>query len=139
MPASALARLEEALSELAKAPVELERPAKAEHGDYATNVALRTAPVQRRPPKELAQELAEQAGGLDVVVRAEVAGPGFVNLWLAPSWFAETLGEMLEAGADYGGGGAPVSCRILVSRMVLPAWAQVLVTSISSNLRSGPP
>jgi arginyl-tRNA synthetase len=128
LPASALARLEEALSELAKAPVELERPAKAEHGDYATNVALRTAPVQRRPPKELAQELAEQAGGLDVVVRAEVAGPGFVNLWLAPSWFAETLGEMLEAGADYGGGGAPVRQRVQVEMVSANPTGPIVVS-----------
>ena len=84
MPAKSLTRLEAALSGLAGTPVSLERPTKAEHGDYATNVALQLAPSQRRPPRELAQELAERAATLPEVERAEIAGPGFVNLWLEP-------------------------------------------------------
>jgi arginyl-tRNA synthetase len=104
LPASALEQLADALSGLAGAPVELERPTKAEHGDYATNVALRTAPATKRPPRELAEELARAAAGLAPVERAEVAGPGFVNLWLATTWFGEVLAEMLEAGREYGKG-----------------------------------
>ncbi|MGZ4282359.1 MAG: arginine--tRNA ligase, partial [Gaiellaceae bacterium] len=100
----AIEGLESRLSELAGAPVELERPSDPAHGDYATNVALRIAPARGRSPRELAEELVAQATGLAEVERAEVAGPGFLNLWLAPSWFEEALGEMLEAGADYGGG-----------------------------------
>ena len=38
------------------------------------------------------------------VERTEVAGPGFVNLWLTPAWFGEALEEILEAAADYGAG-----------------------------------
>ncbi len=106
MPARALARLEAALSGLAGAQVELERPSNPEHGDYATNAALRLAPAQRRPPRELAQELAEKAASLPEVERAEVAGPGFVNLWLGPDWFRDALAEILEAGDGYGGGQA---------------------------------
>jgi arginyl-tRNA synthetase len=103
LPDSALSRLEARLSELAGAPVELERPNDAAHGDYATNAALQLAPSRKQPPRELAQELADAAAGLEEVERAEIAGPGFVNLWLESSWFAEALGEMLEAGAGYGG------------------------------------
>jgi arginyl-tRNA synthetase len=99
-------RLAARLSELAGAPVELERPNDPAHGDYATNVAMRLAPLQRRSPRELGEELAAAALGLDAVDRAEVAGPGFVNLWLAPAWFGEALGEILAAGADYGSGSA---------------------------------
>src|SRR5438067_2470654 len=72
LPARTLAQLESRLAELAGAPVELERPTKAEHGDYATNVALRTAPVNGRAPRELAQELAGKALALEDVERAEV-------------------------------------------------------------------
>ena len=82
MPVSAL---EGRLSELAGAPVELERPNDPVHGDYATNAALQLAPVRKRLPRELAEELATEAAKMDEVERAEVAGPGFVNLWLAPS------------------------------------------------------
>jgi arginyl-tRNA synthetase len=99
------------LARLAGAPVELERPAKAEHGDYATNVAMRLAPERRQPPRELAEELATRAAELPAVERAEVAGPGFLNLWLGDAWFAEALAEM---DADHGGGSAQGSQRLQV-------------------------
>ncbi len=114
MPAKALQELEDALAQLADAPVELERPSKAEHGDYATNVALRTAPVRRAQPRELAVELATSALGLPQVARAEVAGPGFLNLWLEPAWYGAALAEILEAGTGYGGGFARSVERIQV-------------------------
>jgi len=81
--------------------VELERPADPAHGDYATNVALRTAPQHRRPPRELAAELAERASELEEIERAEVAGPGFLNLWVTSAWLVEALQEV---GPDYGSG-----------------------------------
>jgi arginyl-tRNA synthetase len=112
--ATALGRLEESLARLAGVPVALERPAKAEHGDYATNVALRLAGAQKRPPLELASELAEAAASLPEVERAETAPPGFLNLWLAPSWFGEALAEVVAAGADYGGGSAGAPERVQV-------------------------
>ena len=110
----ALRRLERELSELAGATVELERPTKAEHGDYATSVALRAGPAAGRSPRELADELAGQVGDLAAIERTEVAGPGFVNLWLQPAWFGEALGEILEAGRDYGAGSAATKERIQV-------------------------
>ncbi|HEU0303051.1 MAG TPA: arginine--tRNA ligase [Gaiellaceae bacterium] len=114
MPGShAVRRLEAELSELAGAPVALERPSKAEHGDYATNVALQSAPAARRP-RELAEELAGKATGVQAVARAEVAGPGFLNLWLEPAWFGDALAEILEAGAGYGAGSAENRQRIQV-------------------------
>jgi arginyl-tRNA synthetase len=101
MTARALARLERALADAAGAPVTLERPGQAEHGDYATNVALRLAGAQRRPPLEIAAGLSEVAAGLSGVQRAEAAPPGFVNLWMATEWFGEALAEI---GPDYGAG-----------------------------------
>jgi len=111
LPASALDRLAARLSDLAGAPVALERPGDPVHGDYATNVALRTAPQQRRPPRELAAELAERAAGLEEVERAEVAGPGFVNLWVTAEWLAEALSEI---GPAYGAGAPERRQRIQV-------------------------
>ena len=95
MRANAVARLEARLSELAGAPVGLERPNDPEHGDYATNVAMQLAPVRKQSPRELGEELAGAATGLDEVERAEVAGPGFVNLFLRDEWFAGAVGEMI--------------------------------------------
>jgi arginyl-tRNA synthetase len=94
------------LGKLAGAEVELERPANPAHGDFATNVALRLAPARRRPPRELAEELAGRAGELPAVERAEVAGPGFVNLWLSDAWHAHAVAAIVSAGPAYGGGSA---------------------------------
>src|SRR5918999_4787418 len=97
----AVGRLEARLSEAFAAPVELERPGDPEHGDYATNVALQTAPQHRRPPREYAAELAERAAELPEIERADVAGPGFVTLWVTNEWLAEATAEI---GPDYGAG-----------------------------------
>lgn len=96
------------------ADVALERPGEAEYGDYATNVALQLAGARRRPPRELAAEIADAAGGLDAVERAEVAGPGFVNLFLRDEWFVAALNEILAAGDAYGRGGAEPRERVQV-------------------------
>jgi arginyl-tRNA synthetase len=110
----ALTRLEEALADLAGAPVELERPGEPEHGDYATNVALRVAPGRGRAPRELAAEIAAEAAGRGLVAASEPAGPGFVNLRVSDEWLAAALGEVLEAGASFGGGSATVPERVQV-------------------------
>jgi arginyl-tRNA synthetase len=98
---NAVARLAARLSDIAGAPVELERPSDPTHGDYATNVALRTAPQRKQPPRQLAGELAERAQELEEIERAEVAGPGFLNLWVTAGWLADALREI---GPDYGAG-----------------------------------
>jgi len=103
-----------ALGAEAGAELELERPGEPEHGDYATNVALRLAGARRQSPREIAAEIAEAAAGLEVVERAEVAGPGFVNLFLRDEWFASALAEILEDGAAYGEGAAGERERVQV-------------------------
>jgi arginyl-tRNA synthetase len=109
--AKAVVRLSEEITRLAGATVELERPSDPAHGDYASNVALRAAPARKQPPRELAAELAGRAAGLPAVERAEVAGPGFLNLWLTSDWFADALAEIDE---EYGGGFAVPHARIQV-------------------------
>ena len=114
MPADPVRALAAELSAVAGAELELERSGEAEHGDYATNVALRLAGARRRPPREIAAEIAEAAAGLEVVERAEVAGPGFVNLFLRDAWFAAALGEILEDGEGYGSGSVEPRERVQV-------------------------
>src|SRR5581483_5922893 len=65
----------------------LERPKGDSHGDLATNVAMRNAKAEGRPPRELAEEYVEKAIALDDVESAEIAGPGFLNLRLADPFF----------------------------------------------------
>ena len=92
----------------------LERPGEPEHGDYATNVGLQLAGTRRRPPREIAAEIAAAAAGLEAVERAEVAGPGFVNLFLRDGWFASALAGILEDGDAYGADGARERERVQV-------------------------
>jgi arginyl-tRNA synthetase len=112
--ASAVAELEGALAEAAGAEVELERPSEAAHGDYATNVALRLAPARKRAPRELAEELAEAAAALPAVERAEVAGPGFVNLFLGDRWYRDALAGAVAEGERFGARWAAKAERVQV-------------------------
>ena len=73
-------------------PVELTRPPETQHGDYATNVALRLAGERRQPPREVADELAATIRALDGVASVEVAGPGFLNLTVDDAWLGQSLG-----------------------------------------------
>jgi arginyl-tRNA synthetase len=102
------------LAEVAGASVELERPAEPEHGDYATNVALRLAATRAKPPRELAAEIAAEAVERGLVASAEAAGPGFVNLHVSDDWVAAALGEILGAGDSFGAGTASEPQRMQV-------------------------
>jgi arginyl-tRNA synthetase len=104
LPADPVRSLSVVLAASAGSELELERPGEPEYGDYATNVALRLAGPRRQAPREIAAEIAKAAAALDAVERAEVAGPGFVNLFLGDAWFASALGEILADGEAYGGG-----------------------------------
>ncbi|HET7857468.1 MAG TPA: arginine--tRNA ligase [Gaiellaceae bacterium] len=129
MPARAVSRLADELAGAAGTPVALERPSSPEHGDYATNIALQLAPTRKRAPRELAEELAEAAARLDAVERAEVAGPGFVNLWLAPAWYGDALAEILEAGESYGAGFAEPRERVQVEMVSANPTGPITVAS----------
>jgi arginyl-tRNA synthetase len=86
----------------APAEVHLERPARREHGDWSSNVALASAKAAGRPPRELATELAERLSSADIehVDAVEVAGPGFVNFRLRDSWLHEVLRQVVAGGED---------------------------------------
>jgi arginyl-tRNA synthetase len=129
VPAEAIERLAHALSQLAGATVTLERPRNPEHGDYATNIDMQLAPKLRRPPLELAAELAEKAVTLPEVERAEVAAPGFVNLWVSNEWLGIALDEILDRGADYGSGSAADRERIQVELVSANPTGPITVAS----------
>jgi arginyl-tRNA synthetase len=82
----------------------LERPKQAGHGDYATNAALVLAPVVGAPPRDVAARLSdalsERLG--PALERIEVAGPGFLNLFLADAWYAAAVDFVLDAGDAFG-------------------------------------
>ncbi len=89
-----------------EAPEDLvwEVPREEAHGDYATNVSMVLARATRRPPRQVAELIYRHFPPLPQVERVEVAGPGFLNVFLAPACGATALGDILEAGDTYGKG-----------------------------------
>ncbi len=109
-----------AAGELSGAPVgssiTLERPRRAQFGDYSTNAALILAPGLSSPPRDVAERLgtllAAQLGSS--LERFEVAGPGFLNLFLTDEWLTGALRAILDGAEQFGAGGASEPERVLV-------------------------
>src|SRR5574340_1000997 len=95
----------------------LERPKQASHGDLAANVALQLAKPLRLAPREIAQRLLRELPASELIAKAEVAGAGFVNLFLAPAAKLQAVGAILEAGGAYGrsrlGGGRRIQVEFV--------------------------
>ncbi|HEX6237893.1 MAG TPA: arginine--tRNA ligase [Acidimicrobiales bacterium] len=105
------------------ATITLARPARREHGDWSSNVALATAKAAGRKPRDLAADIVEalRAAPPPHVVDIEIAGPGFVNFHLAPTWLHDVLREIVTQGeADYG-------------RLTFGAGERVQVEFVSAN------
>jgi arginyl-tRNA synthetase len=81
---------------------ELLKPRVKEHGDWSTNIALVLAPQVGRPPRSVAEALAARIPTGDLVRRVEVAGPGFINLFLSDRWLHDVLSEILARGPSFG-------------------------------------
>ncbi|MHB1139797.1 MAG: arginine--tRNA ligase, partial [Microthrixaceae bacterium] len=96
--------------------VHLEQPARREHGDFSSNIALTSAKQAGRPPRELAQQIVDALSAeLPPHVRSvEIAGPGFVNFRLDDAWLHELVPTVLAAGADYGRSDVGAGTRVMV-------------------------
>jgi len=92
----------------------VERPKSREHGDYATNVALRLAKQAGRPPREVAEKIATRLREHPGVASVDVAGPGFLNITLATEALGRIAGEAVTAGPAYGRTGQLAGQRVNV-------------------------
>jgi arginyl-tRNA synthetase len=84
------------------ARIVVEPPREAAHGDLATNAAMALAKDARMKPRDLAEKIAAELDRLPQVTKAEIAGPGFINLTLDPAVWRAALTSAMAAGADYG-------------------------------------
>jgi arginyl-tRNA synthetase len=82
--------------------ITVERTRDAQHGDFASNVAMRLAKAARRNPRELAQAIAAALPPNALIERTEVAGAGFINFYLAPGAYGSEVARVFELGARYG-------------------------------------
>ena len=94
------------LPEASAAPIVLERPKVAAHGDVACNIAMQVAKRHGRNPRELATELVAalqaDAGAAALVAQVEIAGPGFINVRLQPSVLESVVSQVLQQGERFG-------------------------------------
>jgi arginyl-tRNA synthetase len=90
------------LPAVSPAEVAWEVPRDASHGDYATNVAMLLAKAQRRPPRQVAEAIQAHLPGVGEIERVEVAGPGFLNVFLTPAYCRVGLARLLAEGDRFG-------------------------------------
>ena len=112
--------LEKIAPDVVDAPITLERPKEASHGDYATNVALQLARRLKRNPREIAQAIVEALGSTDDIERIDVAGAGFINFHLRTATKLRVIQQVLAQGASYG-------------RIALSAGQRIQVEFVSAN------
>jgi arginyl-tRNA synthetase len=94
----------------------LERPKKAGFGDYSSNAAMLLAPTLGAPPREIAERLAGSLSGAlgERLDHVEVAGPGFLNVFLSEGWFVAALADLLAAGEAFGAGTPEPPEKVLI-------------------------
>ncbi len=91
-------------------------PKRPDQGDLSTNVALLFAGRRKENPRTVAGEILEvvKRAGSAEIERAEIAGPGFINLWLGVEHYRGVVREILVRGAEYGGGEFGAGRRVIV-------------------------
>ena len=97
--------LHEVAPQLADTNIVLEKPRQAQHGDYACNLALQLAKQLRAKPRDIALKLVAALPDSPYLEKAEVAGAGFINLFLKRSYKQQVINHILQAGDGYGTSG----------------------------------
>jgi len=103
-----------AFPEAGEVAIELDRPKNPEHGDLTTNVALQLARGVGKKPREAAEAIVAKLAKHAEIARAEVAGPGFINLSLAAEARFAVVGEIRRQGAAFGRGSSGAGRRVMV-------------------------
>jgi arginyl-tRNA synthetase len=108
----------------ATAMVAFERPKRREHGDWATNIAMVVA-AGDGPPRAVAEALVERLPESDLVDRVEIAGPGFLNFHLAPTWLHDVVRRAADRASGFGrsdlGAGRKVNVEFVSANPTGPA------------------
>ncbi len=82
--------------------VVMDRPKQAQHGDYACNLAMQLAKPLRRSPRDIAQALIAALPASEVIEKVEIAGAGFINVFITTAAKQRVVRGVLQAGNDYG-------------------------------------
>ncbi len=82
--------------------IQLEVPKNAEHGDFATNLAMTLAKPERKAPRQIAEQLVKRLQENPLCDTVDIAGPGFINFRLSAKCWYEVLDQVMTSAADYG-------------------------------------
>lgn len=106
--ASIAAACEDGSLELAERPAPaLERPRDLSNGDWASTVAMRSAKLAHKAPRDIAQIIVDHLPENTMIASTDIAGPGFINIKLAPSAFQAVAARVREQRSDFGKGTLP--------------------------------
>src|SRR5690606_6113406 len=83
-------------------PILIERPKQASHGDYAANLAMQLARAMKANPRQIAEQLLAALPASEWLVKAEIAGAGFINFTLATAAKTQVVKSVLAAADAYG-------------------------------------
>jgi arginyl-tRNA synthetase len=119
------------LGDGASAALKLERPPRPDFGDYSTNAAMLLAPALGEPPRPVAERLGQslERSLAGAVERVDVAGPGFLNLFMSDAWYRDAVARIADAGASWGAGRADPAERVLVEFVSANPTGPVTVAS----------
>ncbi len=109
-----LRAVRQAFPDAGEVAVDLDRPKNADHGDFATNVALQLAKRVGRKPRDAAQAIVAALGGAPEIAKTEIAGPGFINFTLSKTSRFGVVEAIRAAGGAYGRGRSGEGRRIMV-------------------------
>ncbi|HCA48011.1 MAG TPA: arginine--tRNA ligase [Armatimonadetes bacterium] len=114
--------------------IALEQPPKPEMGDFSCNIALRMSGEAQMKPRDVAQAIIDALPACGLVDRCEIAGPGFINFHLSPTWLQDAVRDVLLLGERYGtstaGAGTKVQVEFVSANPVGPLHV--------GNARGGP-
>jgi len=112
--------LRDVAPDAAQIDILIERPKQASHGDYACSLAMLLAKPMRKPPREIAQTLVAALPASEVVEKVEIAGAGFINIFITTAAKQAIVNAVLQTADDYG-------------RLTLGAGRKIQVEFVSAN------
>ena len=108
------AALQSALPEAAGAAITLERPKQTQHGDFSCNLAMQLAKTLRAKPRDIAQKLLAALPASPLIEKAEIAGAGFINVFLDRSYKKTIVNQILTMGPAFGCSTSAVPLKIQI-------------------------
>jgi len=100
--------------EAREVPITLERPKQAQHGDFSCNLAMQLAKTLRAKPRDIAQKLVSALPASPLIEKVEIAGAGFINVFLARAYKQSIVRRILDAGQRYGENSAGAGRKIQI-------------------------